>query len=163
MGFHQSGDISLAVARDFVLTSRRSRTALTPPVWNATVFGVFSGVRRCEWVYQRVLWEKAKKKKKTHQAGVLSYVCALTGDIPVKNSPNSCSSFMALSKVFLACSSVSLLFMSLRTGETAHKGAQFISLRKNSAVLRRAYADTQRQITRDLKPRRRARGKEYSH
>lgn len=70
---------------------------------------------------------------------------------------------MALSKVFLACSSVSLLFMSLRTGETPHTGAQFISLRKNSAVLRRAYADTQRQITRDLKPTRRARGKEYSH
>lgn len=36
-----------------------------------------------------------------------------TRPVPVKNSPNSCSSFIALSNVFLACSSVSLLFMSL--------------------------------------------------
>lgn len=34
--------------------------------------------------------------------------------LPVKYSPNSCSSFMARSYVFLACSSVNLLFMSLQ-------------------------------------------------
>lgn len=46
--------------------------------------------------------------------------CTLINTIPVKNSPNSCSSFIALSNVFLACSSVSLLFMSLHRGR-GHK------------------------------------------
>ena len=40
-------------------------------------------------------------------------ICVSVNILPVKNSPNSCSSFKALSKVFFACSSVSLLFMSL--------------------------------------------------
>lgn len=37
--------------------------------------------------------------------------------LPVKYSPNSCSSFMARSYVFLACSSVNLLFISLKRTE----------------------------------------------
>ena len=41
--------------------------------------------------------------------------------LPVKNSPNSCSSFMALSNTLLACSYVCLLFMSLKdTGRVTH-------------------------------------------
>ncbi len=45
--------------------------------------------------------------------------------LPVKYSPNSCSSFMARSYVFLACSSVNLLFISLKhTGFRSVSGAE---------------------------------------
>lgn len=108
-----------------------------------------------------------KRKKKKEKAGIFSEMCALTGDVPVKNSPNSCSSFMALSNVFLACSSVSLLFMSLRTGETPNTRAQFIFLHHNSAGLPLAHTNAQHLLTHNIKPTRRAQHvygvKEYSH
>lgn len=104
---------------------------------------------------------KLKKKKKT---GGFSDTRALTDDIPVKNSPNSCSSFMALSNVFLACSSVSLLFMSLCTGET-RKDACTVYLPAEEPRL--AYTNTQHLIARNTKPARRVQHvhavKEYSH
>lgn len=73
-----------------------------------------SGPYRVTDAALHVLWEKAT---------------IVHGDVPVKNSPNSCSSFMALSKVFLACSSVSLLFMSLHTrAQFSHRRIQWSAL-----------------------------------
>lgn len=47
------------------------------------------------------------------QKSKINQIQACLGHSPVKYSPNSCSSFMALSKTLLACSYVCLRFISL--------------------------------------------------
>lgn len=51
-----------------------------------------------------------KKNKNKRMSSEHAWQC----NLPVKYSPNSCSSFMVLSYVNLACSSVILLFISLK-------------------------------------------------